>query len=196
MLAYLEHLDHQLFFVLNRGLASPWGDWLFWGISILGDGIPLTLIVGVALWRYDRPTYHTHYVWLVLAVVLGSIMVYLLKQGFDRPRPLTQFAPLLQNGALTIHAVGPQLLHRSFPSGHAQAAAAVSTYLWCLYPRYVYCWGMLLFMVGLSRIYLGVHFPADVVGGSCLGMLLAWGIFVLRCGSVLRSSPSPDRTQE
>ena len=190
MLAYLERFDHQLFFALNNGLASPWWDWLFWSISVIGDGTPLTLLTGLVLWRYDRRAWRLHYGWLVLAVVGGNGVVHLLKYSIARPRPLALFAPLLQSGAVYIHTAGKLLFQGSFPSGHAQAAAAVCTYLWCLYPRHRLWWGTILFLVGLSRIYLGVHFPADVLCGTLLGVFLSWGVFSLRYAHLQRSSPS------
>jgi undecaprenyl-diphosphatase len=180
MLAFLERLDHQLFFVLNQSLATPWLDHLLWWVSVLANAVALTLAVGVGLWYGDRQVFKQHYHWLLVAVLAGGAIVQLLKYGLARPRPLDEFAALLQSGEVHLRVVGRHLRHRSFPSGHAQAAASVFTYLTCLYPDSWYWWGASFLLIGLSRVYLGVHFPADVLAGALLGGLSAISIWHIR----------------
>ena len=69
-----------------------------WWVSVLGDGPPLTLLTGLGLWWYDRSIFKRHYVWLVLAVVLAALVSQGLKRSLERPRPLSEFAALLQSG--------------------------------------------------------------------------------------------------
>jgi undecaprenyl-diphosphatase len=180
MLTGLEQLDHRLFFALNQGLSTPLLDWLLWGVSQLADGLVLVLVVGVGLWYFDRQALKRHYLWLILAVLVGALVLQLLKSGVARPRPLNEFATLLQTGEVQINVIGRPLRHRSFPSGHAQAAASVCIYLTCLYRRYWWLWGAGIFLVALSRVYLGVHFPSDVVAGVVLGGLTAIGAWRLQ----------------
>lgn len=179
MLPLLEHLDHQLFFWLNHGLSTPLLDTWMWWISFVGDGLPLTVTVGILLWCLDRPVYKRHYLWLVAGVIIGSLVVQALKHGLGRPRPLKEFAMLIQAGTVHVNVIGDALRYRSFPSGHTQAAASVFVYLMCLYPRYWYGWGVGIVLVGLSRVYLGVHFPLDVMVGALLGTMTALGAW--RC---------------
>ncbi len=173
MLGFLERLDHQLFFALNNGLSTPVLDGLFWLFATVGNGGGMLFCALLGLVLFDRQTLRRHGVWLILAVIVGAVVMQWLKYGIARPRPLIEFAPLLERGERYIHVVGKGLQYRSFPSGHAQSAASVFTYLWFLYPRYGVGWVMGIFLAALGRVYVGVHFPADVLAGASLGILSA-----------------------
>ncbi len=180
MFGYLEHLDHQLFFALNNGLATPVLDGLFWLWATVGNGTGMLSGVLIGLWLLDRSTLKRHWGWLILSVVVGAVIIQVLKYGIARPRPLMTFAPMLAAGERYIHVVGEGLQYRSFPSGHAQAAASVLTYLWYLYPRRAVWWGLGIVLAALGRVYVGAHFPADVLVGACLGSLSVGGIVAVQ----------------
>jgi undecaprenyl-diphosphatase len=113
---------------------------------------------------------------VTVSVAGGSLISAALKEIFDRPRP-----------DLLPHAV--EVTSASFPSGHAMLA--MTTYLTLgavlaeveerrRFKVYVLLWAALLaLLVGLSRIYLGVHWPTDVLAGWCVGS--AWALL---CGSI------------
>jgi undecaprenyl-diphosphatase len=110
--------------------------------------------------------------WFVLATVLGGTLLNsLLKLGFARPRP-DLVTPLTQ------------VLTLSFPSGHAALSAICYLTLGALLAQtqasptirayFIVIAVLLTFSVGISRIYLGVHYPTDVLAGWCLGT--AWAL--------------------
>jgi membrane-associated phospholipid phosphatase len=162
---------------LNQRLSTVGLDYLLWWVTWCADGFILVTSVGVILWCVDRQTFHRHYRWLLMAVLVGGLVVQAIKFGVARPRPLREFAALLEAGTIHINVIGPSLRYRSFPSGHTQVMASVSMYLFCLYLRQWYWWSASLFLVGLSRIYVGVHFPTDVLAGALLGMLSTLGVW-------------------
>lgn len=185
---WLEQLDHRLFFWVNNGLSTPLLDYLFRVVSALAHGVALCVMVGVGLWHVDRRVLKQHWGWILLALLSGAVITQSIKYLFDRPRPLDAFAPLLRAGTVHLNVIGHHLNHRSFPSGHTQGAASVLTYLTLLYPRQWVWYGSGLCLVALSRVYLGAHFPSDVLAGAIIGGLcgaMAWrlGIYCKRDAS-------------
>ena len=67
----------------------------------------------------------------------------------------------------------------SFPSGHAATSFAAATVLTLYLPRWAPLWILLAVAIGFSRVYVGVHYPLDVVGGAVLGVLVATSLRLL-----------------
>lgn len=98
--------------------------------------------------------------------ILLGLLVGAIKTGLDLPRP-----PLaLPLGS--VHIVGAAEYRYSFPSGHAVFAMTITASLWpVLKRRWKIAAALFVAWVGLSRVSLGVHFPADVAGGYGLALL-------------------------
>ncbi len=107
---------------------------------------------------------------VVLAAVLATLVSdAVLKPIVHRPRPFTA------NPALAVVGTRPE--SASFPSGHAASSVAGALALASTWPQArVAIWAAAA-LVALSRVYLGVHYPTDVLGGALVGLLVGW--FVL-----------------
>jgi undecaprenyl-diphosphatase len=103
-----------------------------------------------------------------ISVGIGSLVVALLKESIDRPRP-AQADPSI---ATAVETPGSP----SFPSGHTATAFAAAAVVGAIYPRLRWPLYTLAALVGLSRIYLGVHFTLDVLAGAILGISIGLGL--------------------
>lgn len=178
---YLVALDRKVFLWINNQWSMPSLDFLFsYVITWLGNAAVVIALVAI-LFALKKPAYfRQHFFWLLAAMLLAGLCVLLLKRIISRPRPLTDFAPLIESGTVHIHVLGAALKYRSFPSGDTQTAFTAATYLSLLLPRWTPLFILLAVGVGLSRIYMGVHFPLDVIIGGLLGVVFASGAWVAR----------------
>jgi len=157
-------------------IGPPWLQEAARDVTALGStivlGIILFAVVGYLLLSRRRVA-----AWLMLGTVLSGVALNnFLKFSFARPRP-----------DLVVPVV--RVFTTSFPSGHATMSAITYLTIGALLARthseisirifFMTLAGLLTVLVGLSRIYLGVHYPTDVLGGWCIGTAWAMGGWVL-----------------
>jgi undecaprenyl-diphosphatase len=156
---------------LSDPIGPKWFEEMMRDITALGGTAVLTLGV-LAVTGFLALMRKTHAaVTVLVSVVSGMVLSQAIKWAYARPRP-----ELVPHGMETYSA--------SFPSGHSMMAAVVYLTLGALLARHqaqprmkIYVLlvaGLLTVLVGISRIYLGVHWPTDVLAGWCLGA--AWAI--------------------
>lgn len=177
MLETILNLDKYIFLVINNSLANSFNDLFLGGVTWGGNLVILLPITAIYLYLLDKKSFRKKFIILVLAVLLGGIIVQLLKKVVERPRPLKEMETLLLAGEVKIHSLFYPYRANSFPSGHTQAAFGTATALICITKKHIFYFISIASLIGLSRIYVGVHFPLDVVSGAIIGTLTSILVF-------------------
>ena len=172
----LEHFDQQFFLFLNSH-NSPFWDKVMYAISTIIIWIPLYLaILAYMGFRYKRK-FIIIILFIIIAVTLTDQSALLIKNSVDRLRPCHE--PSLTG---LVHLVNGKCggLY-SFVSSHAANSfnVALLSLLFIRRRWYSICIVIWAAIVGYSRIYLGVHYPGDVLFGSILGAFIGWSMYSL-----------------
>ena len=159
-------------------IGPPWMEEMARDITALGSYAVLSVVFCAVVIYLLMARQRAAALWVAAAVGGGVLLSNLLKFTFERPRP-----------DLVPHAV--RVFTTSFPSGHATLSAITYLTLGALlaglhdsshFKLYFISLAILLTVaVGISRIYLGVHYPTDVLAGWCIGA--AWAAF---CWTIFR----------
>lgn len=170
MLAMRESQDHA------DPLGPAWLEMVARDVTSLGGTTVLALLTVAAIGFMLLRRQWGGAIFVLVSVAGGTLISSALKAIFGRPRP-----------DLVPHAV--EVTSASFPSGHSMLAMVTYLTLGAVLAEvqtsrrvkiYILGWAVFLaLIVGLSRVYLGVHWPTDVLAGWCLGS--AWALL---CGSV------------
>jgi membrane-associated phospholipid phosphatase len=161
-----QKLDAWVFLAFNvRGSRPLWLDRIMLIFTQLGNGLTSLVIAGILFFTSERTLAYE----LILGTLTLWLVVELVKFVIHRPRP---FLRLTQ-----ARIVGYRARGRSFPSGHTSEAFFMATLIaqhfhssvWVIFLLYAAA-----FLVGITRLYVGAHYPRDVLAGAILGS--AWGL--------------------
>lgn len=174
MLQQLIDFDRQLFLLLNSA-HSPVFDFIMYWLSDRSIWIPMYLGLIYLLYRDNKGGFLQAFLIVLIAVgIADAASVHLFKNVFMRLRPCHQ-AELEGLVHLVKGKCGGQY---GFVSSHAANTFALATSMFLFWKRHrkslaisLLIWAAL---VSYSRVYLGVHFPADIAGGALLGAFTAW----------------------
>lgn len=166
MLDWLANLDIMLFRAGNRALVNPFMDWLMLFLTNQWATLPFLLPAVVWLaWR--RPQTRFWLALLPLVVLLtDQISAQLLKDAIARVRPCAALD--------AVRMIDGCRGSFSFPGSHATNTFGVAVLMTAACPRGWPFWFGLAAIVSFTRIYLGLHYPSDVIGGALLGAGIGW----------------------
>ena len=162
----VSNMDMSILNLMKEMRNAP-ADELMITLTMLGDGLVMTVLaVTIVVWLLWRRSYRAA-IAAAVAFTAGKIFVPVLKYGIQRPRPIALYD-------------GAELF--SFPSGHATMAALIFGILAVLVSHSMGRWGralvyaicgILVVAIAYSRVYLGVHWLSDVLGGLLFGTIMA-----------------------
>jgi undecaprenyl-diphosphatase len=169
----LLQLDKELFIFLN-GFHADWLDPIMLFITHTRTWIPLYIFLAYLIVRDFKKSSWMPFLGIALAILLADqITSHVMKPYFERLRPSHE--PSLKD---IVHIVQEYRGGKyGFASSHAANTMATATFFFLLFGKKKK-WIWLLFMwaalMTYSRIYLGVHYPGDIVVGTFVGILCAW----------------------
>lgn len=191
MIESLYRLDVAVFRAIHVGWHRVWLDPVFLVLTCFGDGWYQTALVFLTL---ASPVTRRYFWPLIASLVLGGIAgADLLKALITRERP----------SLLPFSHPQEAWKYNSFPSGHTTSAFAIAATLFLLTRATKHAWWgpaslVLAAFVGLSRIYRGVHWPSDVIGGVFCGVAFGaatYAVFIA-CGYSVEPSTPSERKRE
>ncbi|MBP1933093.1 phosphatase PAP2 family protein [Ammoniphilus resinae] len=160
---WLEESDRQILYFINRRLKCSVLDWLMPTITHLGGAV---FTIGLFILLFPLMGGKVDLIIEGLcSLTISHLMVQFIKRSFSRPRPYLKDRNVI---------VCPNpLKDYSFPSGHTTAIFSLCTSISLIFPGFFSVSYPIAILVGLSRVYLGLHYPLDVAIGAIIGVGLA-----------------------
>jgi undecaprenyl-diphosphatase len=166
VLERLAELDRAAFIAVNQGTRNAFFDWLMPWVTHEGKFKPFFVLLFVALLLFGKARGRTAALLVIPLIALSDqVSSNLLKDAIERVRPC--------NTLPDIHLLAGCSQSYSMPSSHAANTGAAVFHFVLFYPR---LWAALLpvaLLVAYSRVYVGVHYPADVLVGLLVGLAAA-----------------------
>lgn len=183
----IDNLDKKLFVLLNSKLTNPFFDWIlpYFRDSVFWAPLYLFLIVFIAV-NYGKKGWWWSVGFVCTVAVADLISSRVFKEGFQRLRPCQDPFFFDQVRLLLKQCSGSYSFTSSHAANHFGMATFASITLYPTFKRWIYFAYLWAFFISYAQIYVGVHYPLDVLGGAAVGVLaglLTSSVFNKQVGS-------------
>jgi undecaprenyl-diphosphatase len=177
MWEYIKNLDASIFLIINNGHKNKVLDAI---MPIISD-FRYFILPGVLIWSYfflkkGKKAKGLAIAFVLLIIITDQLSSSLIKPLVNRPRPyytLDGVHYYRHGWKWAQKAISKEEESRSFPSTHAVNVFGGATFLSIVFPKILPILFLMAMIVGYSRIYLGIHYPLDVISGGFLGIFSA-----------------------
>ncbi|MBI4651186.1 phosphatase PAP2 family protein [Candidatus Desantisbacteria bacterium] len=164
----LNKIDRFFFILINKTWHNAFLDIFFTFITEKKNWILPLLVLVIFLIIYIKKSRIFLLVGLLSVLITDQLTSNFIKDIIMRPRPFNSIPDtrlLVSTGNF------------SFPSSHAANIAGIALLATLYYPKFTYIYWISVFLISYSRIYVGVHYPSDVLAGIFIGIICAWVLF-------------------
>lgn len=162
MLFFLHSADIFILELVNLSYHNFVLDNLALLVSNLGI-IYFWIVISIVIYLFGNEKGKVVAKRMIVILLLTTILTQLIKYLIMRPRPYTELSNLILLDLGTDY---------SFPSGHTSTSTAMAYLLSKEYKRWIFM--LIPVVVAFSRLYIGVHYPSDILGGFLIGFLIAY----------------------
>ncbi len=163
MIEFFRRIDISVFYFFNHNLSNYSLDAFFSFVTEVRNWMPVYILTFLWLVLLGGKKGRIAALMLLLLVAVTDQFGYkVLKEFFARPRPFKVLADVLL-------PAGPRGAY-SFPSNHALNNFAVAAFLSMVYQKQKTVFFTIASIIAVSRVYLGVHYPSDIIGGAIIGI--------------------------
>lgn len=184
----LEAWDQWLFIQLNSGYTNSFFDWI---LPYLRDSVfwaPLYLLmISFMLINYGKKGLLWCVAFLCTIAIADMVGHRIFKEGFERLRPCRDPEFMHHVRLLVKNCSGGYSFTSNHAANHFGIATFVSVTMYPTFKRWIYLFYVWAFFISYAQIYVGVHYPGDVLGGTVIGVLaglLTATIFNNKAGTV------------
>ncbi|UZQ52175.1 phosphatase PAP2 family protein [Clostridium kluyveri] len=170
MMSLIQKLDNYILYAIKKYVQNKYLDILMTIITAMGNLGLIWIIIAVAL-LLDKPYRLIGYIVIFTLVVSTIVGEGIIKHIVRRVRPCNQ----QDNVSLLIR----KPISYSFPSGHTVSSFAAAEVLSMYFTQYKLTFIAIAFLIALSRLYLYVHYPSDIIAGIIVGILCSRLIFIV-----------------